>query len=537
MATNVNRPPTCSAGQISSKVRQEAEASSRSREKYFSASEGEENLDFQTRSRIPCSTLDTAPPANVVVKLPLRLPQTFLTTQTSLEPDVTADQNGNLSSSKHSKSRLRTEGVSAKAPKQAYNGTQHGNINSSCHSQQPCPSNTHLRKAKVKKFAVKMDHRAKLTRGRGPMRYDSQSPLPPILSHTLDSAVLVKSPFNPNLRSTSPAAQSTSRAIPFRKSRSSQAKPTFPISKGLPHFQRKVDQGGLMAFQYQSTPHKLDWQEWLEVAVRVTGLPRDLHITTKDIWATFKSQGQISTIELGDCGVRDGTALVRFSSPPREAFWTSRTFKIVLSETSPVTFYCQVQLDPAKSRRQEVLYISSKSNAQYPDITTLTAETLDFGFMYQPTAMMTMCMVRSKESHRIIFRLNLHRKELEVNFAIAARDVRKRGREGQTKDELKVLSFRYTIPLDQLATIYESTSSDRITWLLSIEIPPKFFWKGDEEQSFPADPENRHAAALWSQRDAWYRRTDICYDRSTLRSSPVTLRKYNPIIDIGESGM
>ena len=145
-----------------------------------------------------------------------------------------------------------------------------------------------------------------------------------------------------------------------------------------------------------------------------------------------------------------------------------------------------------------------------------------------------MSTVRTKDSHRIIFKLNLHRREVDVSFAIAARDVRKRGRESQDKDDLRVLDFRFTVPLDQLTTIYETVSSDRVTWTLSTAIPPKYFWKGDEARSFSSGPEDPYAATSWSQRDAWYRRTELCYDRTSLRSSPLTLKKSNPIIDIGK---
>ena len=154
--------------------------------------------------------------------------------------------------------------------------------------------------------------------------------------------------------------------------------------------------------------------------------------------------------------------------------------------------------------------------------------------MCQPSRMMTMCTVRTKDAHRIVFKLNLHRREIDVSFAIAARDARKQIREGQEKDDLKVLDFRFTVPLDQLTTIFETTSSDRATWMLSTGIPPRYFWKGDEARSFSSGPEDPYVATSWNQRDAWYRRTDICYDRSSLRSSPLTLKTSNPIIDIGK---
>ena len=65
-----------------------------------------------------------------------------------------------------------------------------------------------------------------------------------------------------------------------------------------------------MASRYQNALRQ-DWKEWQEVAVKVS-LPRELHLRIKDIWATFKDQGQISTIEMGDDDRREATAIVRF---------------------------------------------------------------------------------------------------------------------------------------------------------------------------------------------------------------------------------
>ena len=55
-----------------------------------------------------------------------------------------------------------------------------------------------------------------------------------------------------------------------------------------------------------------NWAEWPELGVRISGLPED--VTTKDIWAALKGEGQIVTIEIFEDqnGKRDGKARVRF---------------------------------------------------------------------------------------------------------------------------------------------------------------------------------------------------------------------------------
>ncbi len=55
-----------------------------------------------------------------------------------------------------------------------------------------------------------------------------------------------------------------------------------------------------------------DWQTWVEVAVKVFGLPSD--ITTLDIHRLFIKEGSIESIEIfeNSRGVRDGNARIRF---------------------------------------------------------------------------------------------------------------------------------------------------------------------------------------------------------------------------------
>ena len=55
-----------------------------------------------------------------------------------------------------------------------------------------------------------------------------------------------------------------------------------------------------------------DWTRWPELSIRISDLPE--YVTTRDVWAALKGEGQIITIELFEdqnCK-RDGNARVRF---------------------------------------------------------------------------------------------------------------------------------------------------------------------------------------------------------------------------------
>ena len=139
--------------------------------------------------------------------------------------------------------------------------------------------------------------------------------------------------------------------------------------------------------------------------------------------------------------------------------------------------------------------------------------------MYRERTMTAMHTVSSNKRAGIMFRQNMLHREIIVEF--------------QMKINSQFELFRFTIPFTHLSTIYrvDGGVDDNVELVVSLPTPPRFFRKLDEEDTHEVK------ARYWSQRDAWYRQTDITHSPAELKTSPVALKKPKPIIDIGESGM
>lgn len=161
----------------------------------------------------------------------------------------------------------------------------------------------------------------------------------------------------------------------------------------------------------------------------------------------------------------------------------------------------------------------------------LKATSLDFGFMYDKTTMMGMYRVLSAPQAEIQFRQNMRHQELLVEFHIKIQDPRpvENGKNNSLHGKYnRTETLKFAIPFSQLAVIHRvGNDEDQITLLISLETPPRFFRKWNEVNT------HEEGSSYWTQNDAWYRQTDIVYNPSVLKSSPLTLKKTVPIIDIG----
>lgn len=129
---------------------------------------------------------------------------------------------------------------------------------------------------------------------------------------------------------------------------------------------------------------------------------------------------------------------------------------------------------------------------------------------------MIMHTIRNGESAGLHFKLNMLYRETVVEFYLETEDRNER--------------FRFTIPFAHLDSInrVNTSNASKVELLLSVPTPPRFYRKLDEKDTH--DSKSRY----WTERDAWYRQTDITYSPAMLRSSPVALKKQSPIIDIGK---
>ena len=162
----------------------------------------------------------------------------------------------------------------------------------------------------------------------------------------------------------------------------------------------------------------------------------------------------------------------------------------------------------------------------------MNADSLDFGFMFDSDTMMSMHNVKSVPSSSIQFRQNMFRREIGIEMQIFLQDWRAWPEDGTKISKFGKLNrtetYQFRVPFSQLQTIRQiQAESNRIVLLISLETPPRFFRKVPEIDT------HEQNARFWSQNDAWYRQTDIVYNPKHIRSSPVTLKKTKPVIDIG----
>ncbi|KAL8972118.1 MAG: hypothetical protein Q9183_000712 [Haloplaca sp. 2 TL-2023] len=152
---------------------------------------------------------------------------------------------------------------------------------------------------------------------------------------------------------------------------------------------------------------------------------------------------------------------------------------------------------------------------KYPEVMTLLADSLDFGFMHGPQTMMVMHSINDGKRAGLRFKQSMLHREIVIEFRI---DINGR-------QEL----FRFSLRFDDLDTVHriKSKSSNRIELVVTLPTPPRFFRKMDEPET------HESKARYWAELDSWYRQTDITHFPAALRDTPVALKKPSPIIDIG----
>ncbi|RDL36081.1 RNA-dependent RNA polymerase [Venustampulla echinocandica] len=285
------------------------------------------------------------------------------------------------------------------------------------------------------------------------------------------------------------------------------------------------------------------WSRLPELTVRISNLlPSE---TTWNIWRNFKTQGNISFIEIfeGSDGKREGRAKVRFSPPPRDAFWaTNNNSKIhgaymIRGVDDLFRYRVSVEMRDNDQKRGHQIQSPIHNHIFYDQKMTLSVSTLHFGLMMQPQSMMLLQTVKqNSRSDELTFIVDLVRKRLTAEFMFEHRDARAR----DTTTDLVVDSrpgkydrmnkYMFQIPFEQLKVIHRVNSDDGSFKLaISLDSPPQFYRKRDQDKDcHPTD------SLVWSEfDDGWFRQTDIVYNPWELRGAVVTLHKPRPVIDIG----
>lgn len=157
------------------------------------------------------------------------------------------------------------------------------------------------------------------------------------------------------------------------------------------------------------------------------------------------------------------------------------------------------------------------------------ARSLDFGFMRDSETMESMFKTVSAPQKEIVFRQQMRRAELVIEFHIEILDARPSTDDPKFGELNRSGLFRFYIPFSQMHVIHRvSKHPERTTLVISMETPPRFY-----RERHDTIPQNE-MGKRWTQSDAWFRQTDIVYDRNKLQALPLTLKKEQPIIDIGK---
>ena len=153
------------------------------------------------------------------------------------------------------------------------------------------------------------------------------------------------------------------------------------------------------------------------------------------------------------------------------------------------------------------------------------AESVEFGTLLDSQTMMKMCTVHASRDRKagVEFRQDMQHREITVEFEIHIQDPRAGLRKYERRE-----TMQFRIPFSQLQNIRQYEEKDKkLVLVVSLNNPPKFF-----KQLSPVDTHD-DKAAKWGGNDAWYRQTDVVYAPNTLKKSPLSLRKIQPIIDLG----
>ena len=159
------------------------------------------------------------------------------------------------------------------------------------------------------------------------------------------------------------------------------------------------------------------------------------------------------------------------------------------------------------------------------------AESVDFGVMLDQSTMMNMRTVLPTREKGIRLRMDMFHKELSVEFPMHIVDPRTTSNQSNMQrgkyDRTELFQFR--IPFTQLKVVHQLVGQgQKLTLLISMETPPKFFKQLDPSKSHDV------TAVTWGESDSWYRQTDLVYVPNGLRKASLTWRKTSPIIDLGK---
>lgn len=139
--------------------------------------------------------------------------------------------------------------------------------------------------------------------------------------------------------------------------------------------------------------------------------------------------------------------------------------------------------------------------------------------------------MKTKQTSQIFLRQNMLHHELQVEFTLELHDLSARNdslQKGFPSKNIRNETYKFQIPFSRLRTVYQMPQDgDLFVLVIVLESPPKYFRRLSPLQSLT------ETSTYWNENDMWYRQTDIVDSPSSLKTLPLTLKKANPMLDLG----
>ncbi|KUL85278.1 hypothetical protein ZTR_07957 [Talaromyces verruculosus] len=263
------------------------------------------------------------------------------------------------------------------------------------------------------------------------------------------------------------------------------------------------------------------WQTWDSFAVNLFHVPDE--VTAFTIWTAFNRQGNIFAIDLyeDDAGRRNGKGRIRFRPPPQTDFWRTGHWQLNL----PGERKARIRVLPHFEERDMRVPSPVDPDELYPAEFNIPITTIDFGPMIGPNSMLLMRHLQKTPDEHPRLTVDLKQRQLLVFFHTSI----------QSTNRVSAMThYRLKVPFAQLSTLYQriesDDSSDSVSHILRFESPPLYHRHLYNVESSFSGLDSKNG---WRSMDCWYRQTDIVHRHGNWGILPISLRKRNPIIDIG----
>ena len=277
----------------------------------------------------------------------------------------------------------------------------------------------------------------------------------------------------------------------------------------------------------QPTPSTQEvWRDWPEVKVKVMNLP--MNISTWTLYRHYIHEGNISRIDIPNNKTTSRTGFITFDPPPKRSFWNTPQMPIAFGDELTAFVTPQVQPLPASRSFQQLNPFDKDKKILYPERISVNTEMITFGVLLNPDSVAALRTCPSIETpdnaHRVIFTLNLMRKEIWIHFSIeltAYSDLKK----AWVTDTLK---YKIKIKLDQISRLDTHYADEKRALTMVLDTPPKFFRKVKDVSRSHDD------VRYWEERKIWPRQTDIIRNRTAQKQAEFRLCQDDPVIDLGK---